>query len=206
MCLERLRDLLLPESGDAGFAELERLAATAAPGAGGLVFTPWLNGERTPVDDHLVRGGLHNLTLASTRADVARAVFEGVALNALWMHHAVERFCRRRLEPVAFVGGGARSALWAQIMADVLGRRVQRVADPTSANLRGAALLAFAALGELDVSELHGRAPVAAVHEPDPATQETYAMLFKAFKHVYKASRRSRGRLAAVRDREAATA
>ena len=100
----------------------------------------------------------------------------------------------------------ATSALWAQVMADVLGRRVQRVADPTSANLRGAALLAFAALGELDVSELHGRAPVAAVHEPDPATQETYAMLFKAFKHVYKASRRSRGRLAAVRDREAATA
>ena len=148
-CLERLRDVLLPGAGDEGYAELERLAATAAPGAGGVVFTPWLNGERTPVDDHLVRGGLHNLTLASGRADIARAVLEGVALNARWMQQAVERFCRRRLDPIAFIGGGARSALWAQIMADVLGRRVQRVADPSSANLRGAALLAFTALGEI---------------------------------------------------------
>ena len=199
-CLERLRDVLLPGAGDDGYAELERLAATAAPGAGGVVFTPWLNGERTPVDDHIVRGGLHNLTLASTRADIARAVLEGVALNARWMQQAVERFCRRRLDPIAFIGGGARSALWAQIMADVLGRRVQRVADPSSANLRGAALLAFTALGEIGVADLHGRAGIAELHEPSDGTAETYAMLFAAFKDVYKASRRSRGRLATVRD------
>jgi xylulokinase len=191
VAFERLRDLLGED-----FAELERLAASARPGSGGVVFTPWLNGERTPVDDELVRGGLHNLTLATTRAEIARAVLEGVALNARWMHRVVERFCRRRLDPIAFVGGGALSPLWAQIMADVLGRTIHRVEDPVSANVRGAGLLGWLALGELRAEELHGRAAIAEVHVP----LHDYDELYKAFRAIYRSSRRTRRRLAAVRD------
>jgi xylulokinase len=192
-----LRDLLAPAD---GFAEIDRLAATAPPGSGGTLFTPWLNGERTPVDDHVVRAGLHNLTLATRREHVARAVLEGVALNTRWMQEAVEKFVRRQLDPVAFVGGGARSALWAQIMADVLGRTVRRVAEPGSANLRGAALLALLGLGELRAEDLHGRAPIAAEHVPDPANRRTYDDLYAAFRGTYRAGRRSRRALAAVRE------
>jgi xylulokinase len=148
----------------------------------------------------VVRAGLHNLTLGTRREDVARAVLEGVALNTRWMQEAVEKFCRRTLDPVAFVGGGARSPLWAQIMADVLGRTVHRVADPGGANLRGAALLALLGLGELEVADLHGRAPVAEVHTPDAAHRRTYDDLFAAFRGTYRASRRTRRRLAAVRE------
>lgn len=200
VAFERLRDLLMPGTGREGFVELERLAAAARPGSGGVVFTPWLNGERTPVDDELVRGGLHNLTLATTRADVARAVLEGVALNARWMHRVVERFCLRKLDPIAFVGGGALSPLWAQIMADTFGRTVHRIEDPVSANVRGAGLLAWLALGELAVEQLHGRAPIAEVHAPDSARRATYDELYKAFRAIYRSSRRARRRLAAVRD------
>jgi xylulokinase len=195
--VELLRDLLAP---DDGFAEIDRLAAAAPPGSHGTLFTPWLNGERTPVDDHVVRGGLHNLTLATRREDVARAVLEGVALNARWMQQAVERFCRRDLDPIKFVGGGARSALWSQIMADVLGRTVHRMAEPESANLRGAAALALLGLGELTVADLHGRAPVAEEHRPQAATRAVYDDLFTAFRSSYRAARRVRGRLAAVRE------
>jgi xylulokinase len=198
VAFQRLREILMPETED--FAELEALAASAPPGSGGVVFTPWLNGERTPVDDELVRGGLHNLTLGTTRADVARAVLEGVALNARWMHRVVERFCLRRLDPIAFVGGGALSSLWAQIMADALGRSVHRVEDPVSANVRGAALLAWVALGELRVEDLHGRAALAEVHAPDPGRRATYDELYKAFRTLYRTGRRARRRLAAVRD------
>ena len=200
--VELLRDLLLPGSGAEGFAELDRLALGAPPGSGGALFSPWLNGERTPVDDHVVRGALHNVTLSTTRATVARSVLEGVALNTRWMQQAVERFCRRRLEPIAFVGGGARSPLWAQIMADVLGRTVNRVEDPGSANLRGAALLALFGIGDLCAGELHGRAPVAEVHVPSVANRGTYDELFAAFRATYRASRWTRRRLAAVRERE----
>jgi xylulokinase len=203
--VERLRDALLPGSGNAGFEEIERLAAGVAPGSGGVLFTPWLNGERTPVDDHLVRGGLHNLSLDTTRDQVARAVLEGVALNARWMQVHVERFCRRRLEPLAFIGGGARSPLWGQIMADVLGRTVERAADPVNANVRGAGLLGWLALGELRVGDLQGRAAVADRHEPRMEHRATYDRSFQAFRALYKASRRARGPLAAARDSQEAT-
>jgi xylulokinase len=195
--LQLARHLLAPGG---SFADVDRLAAAAPAGSGGTLFTPWLNGERTPVDDHLVRGGLHNLTLATRREDVARAVLEGVALNTRWMQQAVERFCRRRLDPIAFVGGGAKSALWAQIMADVLDRTVQRMADPESANLRGAAALALLGLGELTVGDLHGRAAMAAEHRPQAGSRAVYDELFRAFRRSYAASRRVRGRLAAVRE------
>jgi xylulokinase len=202
--LERLRDTLLPGTGTAGFAELERLAAAAAPGSGGVIFTPWLNGERTPVDDPRIRGSLHNLSLATTREQLVRAVLEGVALNVRWMQQAVERFCRARLDPIAFVGGGARSALWAQIMADVLGRTVRRVEAPATVGLRGAALLALLGLGELQVHDLDGCAPIAAVHRPGAAA-ERYDALFAAFCDLYRAERRVSGRLAAVREFEEAS-
>ena len=198
--LERLRDVLLPGSGAGGLAELERLAAAAPAGSGGVVFTPWLNGERTPVDDHVVRGGLHNLALGTTREEVARAVLEGVALNARWMQQAVERFCRRPLDPISFIGGGARSALWAQIMADVLRRTVYRIADPGHANLRGAAFLALLGLGELRAEDLHGRAPLAEIRRPQPQHRALYDELFAAFRGTYRPSRRLSRRLAAIRE------
>ncbi|HEY1277033.1 MAG TPA: FGGY-family carbohydrate kinase [Thermoleophilaceae bacterium] len=195
VCAERARDALFPDSGDEGFALLEELAASAPAGSGGVIFTPWLNGERTPVDDHLVRGGLHNLSLDTGRAQVARAVLEGVALNARWMQHHVERFTRKRLEPLAFIGGGAHSELWCQIMADVLDREIHRVADPVYAGVRGAALLAGLALGELERPQLDGRAPVAATYAPRPAARATYDELYAAFRGIYKSNRRLYRRL-----------
>ena len=125
-------------------------------GAGGVLFTPWLNGERTPVDDHLVRGGWLNIGLDTTRAQLARATLEGVALNVRWMQGPVERFARRRLDPMAFVGGGARSELWCQIMADVLDREVRQIADPIDANVRGAGAAGRARAGRA-VGRRHSR-------------------------------------------------
>jgi xylulokinase len=170
-------------------------AAQAAPGSDGVLFAPWLNGERTPVDDHLVRGAWLNLGVDTTRAQLARAVLEGVALNLRWMQGPVERFAKQRLDPLAFVGGGARSDLWCQVMADVLDREVRRIADPVDANLRGAALLAGVALGELGVEEIPGRAPVDASFAPRPETRAAYDALFAAFRGVYKSTRRLYRRL-----------
>ena len=119
-----------------------------------MLFCPWLNGERTPVDDHLVRGGWLGLSLDTTQAQLVRSVLEGVALNARWMQQPVERFCLRRLDPLAFIGGGALSPLWAQTFADVLQREIRVVADPVHANVRGAAFLAGIALGELTAEDV----------------------------------------------------
>ncbi len=183
-----------------GYDELLDLAATAAPGSGRLLFTPWLAGERSPVDDLAARGGFHNLTLRTTRAELVRSVLEGVALNSRWLAGAVERFAGRRLGPYRAIGGGARSALWCAIFADVLDREILQVAEPWLANLRGAGLLAGLALDAVAPSELARLVPVAATHRPDPANRAVYDELFAEFPKLHRAQRGTFRRLS-PRDR-----
>jgi xylulokinase len=168
------------------YARLEALAATAPPGSGRVIFTPWLNGERSPVDDHTVRGGWHNLSLRTTRGDLVRSVYEGVALNSRWLHVYVEKFIGRRLAEVRLVGGGARSDLWCQIHADVLQCQILQIADPLQVNTRGAAFLAAVGLGYLQLDELDVHTPVARIYEPQPAVAEVYAELFEHFVAIYR--------------------
>jgi len=160
-----------------------------------VIFTPWLYGERTPVEDHSMRGGFHNLSLSITREDLVRAVFEGVALNTRWLLAAVERFTRQRLDPIRFIGGGARSGPWCQIFADVLGRTVEPVADPVNACARGAGMLAAVALGELTFDEVPDRVTISASYRPDPQTAGLYAMLYDEFVGLYRRNHKAHARL-----------
>jgi xylulokinase len=178
---------------------LTRLAAMAPPGAHGVVFAPWLNGERTPVDDPSLRGAWFNLSLSTTRADLARAVFEGIALNTRWMLEAVEHFTGHTgaegLGPIRFIGGGASSTLWCQAMADILNRPIDQVADPQLANVRGAALLAGVALGEVTWDQIPDLVQVAARYRPDPANRARYDEAYEALRAHHKAHRRLYARL-----------
>ena len=183
------------------YREFDRMAGRAPPGSGGVIFTPWLYGERTPVEDRFVRGGFHNLSLSASREDLVRAVFEGVAFNTRWLLGAVERFTRRRLDPIRFIGGGARSDVWCQIVADVLGRTIEQVADPVNAGARGVGLLAAVALGELTFNQVPDRVRVAASYQPNPAPAKLYDDLFREFVGFYRHNRRAHARLNRERTR-----
>ena len=194
--LEFLRDqVMVSDEPPSAYREFDKMAGQAPPGSHGVIFTPWLYGERTPVEDRFVRGGFHNLSLSASRDDLVRAVFEGVALNARWLLQAVERFSRQRLEPIRFIGGGARSDVWCQIFANVLGRAIEQVADPVNANARGAGLLAAVALGELTFSQVPERVKVVGTYQPDPATRQLYDELFTEFVGFYRRNRRAHTRL-----------
>ena len=160
-----------------------------------MLFTPWLAGERSPVDDRNARGGFHNLSLTTTRSHLVRAVLEGVAYNSRWLHDAVERFARRRLEPLRVIGGGATSDLWCQIHADVMGRTMERVAQPLHANLRGAALFAALALGEVEPDEINELVVVDACFEPDAAHVAVYDRLYHEFPKLYRSHKAMFARL-----------
>ncbi|MFZ5827476.1 MAG: xylulokinase [Bacillota bacterium] len=197
-CLAYLRDSILYEPGEApadALQRLEAMAAGVAAGSDGLIFTPWLYGERTPVEDHLIRGGFHNLSLKTTRSHLARAVMEGVAYNARWLLGAVEGFVGQRLEPIRIIGGGAQSNLWCQIYADVLNRTIQQVASPLEAGVRGAALLAAVGLGELQFSQVDALVTVARSFDPTPAHRGRYDQLFRAFLDLYRQNRKIYARL-----------
>ncbi|HVC69781.1 MAG TPA: FGGY-family carbohydrate kinase [Acidimicrobiales bacterium] len=174
---------------------LDEVAATVPAGANGVLFTPWLNGERSPVDDHTIRGGFHNLSLSSTRPDLVRAVYEGVAFNTRWLLDAVERFVGRRLDPLAFIGGGANSDIWAQIHADVTGRRIRQIADPVLANVRGAGLLTLLALDRVKVQDIAPMVEVKATFSPDPSQAKIYDTLFPEFVNLYKSTKQIHKRL-----------
>ncbi len=191
VCLQWIRDGVLAHprgsvpSWDPSYDDLVALAAAAQPGSGGVIFTPWLKGERSPVDDRTLRAAFLNVSLTTDRADLVRAVLEGVAYNMRWLVEVADSFVGRRLEPLRVLGGGAQSDLWCQIHADVLGRRVERVADPAVAQLRGVGLYALMALGRISLDDVPALVPAATAFDPDPVTGAVYAPLYAEFTGVY---------------------
>ncbi len=183
------------------FAALNQVAAQAPPGSHGLIYTPWIHGERAPVDDPWVRGGLHNLSLATTRADWLRAIMEGVAFNARWILGPMERFCGRRLDPIVIAGGGANSALWCQIQADVLGRTIRQTKDPIQTAARGAAYMAAVGLGHLDFADIRSHVQIQAEYRPEPSNRKVYDDMFAEFVNFYKQTKSIYARLNRPHDR-----
>jgi xylulokinase len=137
------------------------------------------------VDDPHLRAAFLNVSIDTDRADLTRAVMEGVAYNARWLHEAVEKFVKRPLPTLRILGGGAQSDLWCQMHADVMDRRIERPADPLHANLRGAALFAMVHLGLVDRAAIPGLVPIEATFDPDPSLRATYDPLYEEFTKVY---------------------
>ncbi len=196
-CLNFVKDRILsPDIGQEKRARasgvykiLDDMAAAVPPGSGRVIFTPWLYGERTPIEDHTVRAGFFNVSLQTTREHLVRAVFEGVAYNSRWLLGYVEKFIKRRMDPIHFIGGGARSDIWCQIFADVLNRTIKQVNDPIQANLRGAAFLAAVALGHLRFEDIPKRVLFTKTYTPNPENRACYDRLFKGFLKIYKTNR-----------------
>jgi xylulokinase len=207
VCLQVLRDNLLfhedalptctkPEN---AYQLFDQIAARTPAGSGKLIFTPWLYGERAPIDDRHARGGFFNQSLSTTREDMIRAVYEGVAYNARWLLTSAEPFIKRRIESINMVGGGARSNIWCQIHADVLDRPIHQMKEPIQANVRGAALLASAALGHVRYDEIPECVPVAKTFTPNPDHRKIYDELFDEFLGIYKNNRKAFVRLNRIR-------
>lgn len=164
----------------------DRIAESTPAGSNGAIFTPWLNGERTPVDDHTIRAGFHNLSLATKRADMVRAVYEGVAYNSKWLLDAVEKFCGKSFDSLAFIGGGANSDIWCQIHADVTGRSIRQVDQPVLAGVRGVTFSALMALGKLRLEDIPKMVPIRKSFEPDTSTAGEHELRFGEFVALYK--------------------
>lgn len=171
------------------YAAFNEAAASSPPGASGVLFLPWLRGSLAPKADGRVRGGFLGVGLDTARGDLARAVLEGVALNLRWLQGPVERFVSRTLSHHVFYGGGARSDLWSQVMADVLDRPIHQLADAGFANSLGTAFFAFDRLGLADATELAARTPVRAVYDPDPANRARYDELAGVFQEAFTSTR-----------------
>jgi xylulokinase len=202
-CLQFLRDNLFFHQDELSTGEapentykfFDKIAERTPAGSEKLIFTPWLYGERAPVDDHLVRGGFFNQSLQTTREHMVRAVFEGVAYNSRWLLQYVEQFIKQPLEAINFVGGGAKSDIWCQIHADILNRPIRQMENPIEVNVRGAALLASAALGYINYEEISSSVKVTRTYTPNPNHRKLYDNLFAEFLAIYKNNKKIYARL-----------
>ncbi|MHA1902716.1 MAG: xylulokinase [Candidatus Thorarchaeota archaeon] len=168
------------------YQEFDKIVEQVPAGSNQLIFTPWLYGERTPIENHSIRGGFHNLSLPVNRGDMIRAVFEGVAYNSRWLLELVEKFIKRKMNPLNIIGGGAQSDIWCQIYADVLNRTIKRVKDPIMANARGAAFIAGVGLGTCTFEDIPNLVQISKVFEPNPENRALYDNLYSEFLQIYK--------------------
>ncbi|MEM1589717.1 MAG: FGGY-family carbohydrate kinase [Candidatus Bathyarchaeia archaeon] len=194
-CLDWLKSTMFKESREDVYKLFNEMAAKIKPGADGLIFTPWLFGERAPLDDPTVRGGFHNLSLEHTREHMVRAVLEGVALNMKWALFYMEKLAGKA-ESINIIGGGAISNVWCQIFADALNRRIKRISDPKEAGAKGAAIIAMIALGHVkNFEEAENLVKIDAVFEPNTQNAAVYERIFREFKNIYKNNRQMYRRL-----------
>ncbi len=186
------------------FAELERMAMTSVPGANGLIFLPYLAGERSPIWDTEASAAWIGLRLSHTRADMIRAVFEGGALALRQILDRAEAQWGWRPTELIGVGGGARSRFWAQIKADVLGLDYH-MASLTDAAAIGAALMGATAAGIFDGLQDPGLPTICRDDrpiEPRPALRQSiYDHSFEIFNGLYPALAKSMHKLAELAPR-----
>ncbi len=169
------------------FKYLDQIAARVPAGANGVLYTPWIWGERAPVEDKTLRAGLYNLSLHNSREDIIRAFLEGIALNTRWLMQPVKKFLNTDVRQINIVGGGAQSDVWCQIFADVMGVTIQQVEEPVYANARGAAWIAAAGLNQIAFTDIPSLVKFKRSYSPDPKNQTVYSQRYEQFIQVYKA-------------------
>jgi xylulokinase len=182
-------DALGDHGADDPFAALNAALAATDPGANGALFLPWLTGSFSPSADRSVRGGFLNISLDVRRIDLVRAAVEGTAHNLRWLLPFVEEFAGRAGERIVFGGGAARSEMWAQIVADVLGRPVATLTNPDHAVARAAGLVGLQRVGALPPGDLSDQVDVGATFEPDATPAELYGHRQAQFEAAFEALR-----------------
>ena len=199
-----LRDAIFSDVGSCprgadDYAWINAEAAKSAAGSGGVVFLPYLLGERTPVWDPDARGAWVGMSAGTGRHDLVRAVLESTGYGMRQMLEIVETQGSLEVGEVLIVGGGARNRFWTQIKADITGKRYRKAGEVQSAS-RGAAALAAVGLGAHDdvwaASDAMG-SPESEPVEPttDPAVREIYDRRYLVFKGLYPALRQLFGEL-----------
>lgn len=194
VCLEWLKDKVLYHKDqlikehhvDKVYEILDKLAAEVKPGSEGLIFTPWMFGERCPLDDDHVRAGLFNIGLNHSREHIVRAVLEGIAFNTRWAMETMQNLYNE-VEELSIIGGGAKSDIWCQIVADITNKKINQVENPHHAGAKGIGLLASKTLGYIDTFEdIKKHIKIRKTFVPNPDNRELYDNLFKEFKNIYK--------------------
>ena len=158
------------------------------PGANGVIFTPWLHGNRCPFEDSNAGGMFFNIRIENGERDMIRAVLEGICYHLRWLLESVEKKVKTS-DTIRFVGGGALSPVISQMLSDITGRTIETVNNAQEAGAVGAALVVAAGIKGEDVLELARRLVKAnCTYVPNTKNKEVYERNYSVFKKLYKSN------------------
>ena len=172
------------------YLHLDSLIKKGEVGSKNLIFTPWMFGERSPINNPKIRGGFYNLSLEHTRYDILRSVYEGVAYNIKWSLIYMEKLVGKTDE-LNCIGGGAKSDVWCQILSDVLERKIIQMEEPDLAAAKGSAIISMVGLKILN--EFSAAIPlikVKKVFTPNLENKIIYDKLFNEYVNIYKRNKK----------------
>lgn len=165
--------------------------AKVPAGANGVIFTPWLHGNRCPFESPEAAGMFFNLRLETGKADMIRAVLEGICYHLRWMLESQDKKIKTS-DVIRFVGGGALSAVTCQMLADITGRVIETVESTKDVGAVGAALLAAVGSGEIEsLAVAKNLVGVTARYEPNADVKAVYDRNYEVFKTLYDANKKS---------------
>ena len=178
--------IMKEQTGMSSLSQLNEIAAKVSPGCDGMIFLPYMSGERSPIWNPYAKGVFYGLDFAKTKGHMVRACMEGVALS---LRHNLEvaKEAGAEVEVLRAMGGSANSFLWTQIKSDITGKPMIVPASDTATTL-GAALLAGVGVGfykdydeavSLTVKETRR-------HEPDPENKVIYDQTYQTYLEIYK--------------------
>lgn len=164
-------------------------------GSGGVVFTPWLHGNRCPFEDPNAAGVFFNIRLETGKTEMIRAVMEGICYHLRWMLECQEKKVRVS-DTIRFVGGGALSKVTGQLLADITGHRIEIVENPQNVGAIGAAAVVGVGLGEISgLGDVKRFIPVKYSFTPNEQNRKIHDRNYRVFKSLYHDNRKSFGLL-----------
>lgn len=168
---------------------LSEVIAEVPAGSGGVIFTPWLHGNRCPFEDPKAAGIFFNISLDTGKRHLLRAVLEGICYHLNWMLECQDKRVKTS-RVIRFVGGGALSGVTCQILADITGRTIETVENTKDAGAAGAAILIGIEQGLIaDFDEVEKYIQVKDIYIPIEENRKIYERYYEVFKKLYKSNR-----------------
>ena len=167
---------------------LSETVSKVPPGSNGVIFTPWVHGNRCPFEDSLAGGMFFNVRIENGKRDMIRAVLEGICYHLRWLLECEMKKVKTS-DTLRFVGGGALSPVTCQMLADITGRKIETVNNTQEVGAVGTALVVAAGIKGVDVLELsHQLVKANQAYLPNHENKEVYERNYRVFKKLYKSN------------------
>ena len=172
------------------YTHMNHVVEEVPAGSNGIIFTPWLHGNRCPFEDPNARGMFFGVGINTKKRELLRSVLEGIYFHLRWMLECQDKKVKTSDE-IMFVGGGAISHTGCRILANILGRTIKTTVNPQNAGSVGAAIIAAVGLNEIpSIDDASKYIEIYDIYKPDMKVHAQYEPYYQLFKKIYNTNKK----------------